>query len=148
MHKINTMEIKTFTWSPEYSVGVQMIDEQHQHFFEIANRILLIAGAEHIEREELFELFSELGNYALYHLGTEEKLFDELAYPDKSAHVAAHDQYRDMIANRFNMALSASDADVREVAKEMAEYSGQWLKEHILAVDKKYMEFFNEHGMR
>lgn len=142
------METKTFTWVPAYSVGVQMIDEQHQHFFEIANRLALLAVAEHIDKEELLYLFGELGNYALYHLGTEENLFNELHYPDAQAHIAAHDQYRDEVANRLSREISEPNADVRVLAEKMARTSNVWLQEHILTVDKKYKEFFNEHGVR
>lgn len=142
------MGIKTFTWNPEYSVGVQMIDEQHQHFFEIANRLALLAVAERIDKEELLYLFGELGNYALYHLSTEENLFNELHYPDAAEHIAAHDRYRDDVANRLSGEISAPNADVRAIVEQMAETSNIWLQGHILTLDKKYKEFFNEHGVR
>ena len=145
---ITIMDKKTFVWHPDYSVGIQMIDEQHQHFFEIANRIILLTEAEHVSQEDLLELFGELGDYALYHLSTEENLFNDLDYPGKEQHIAAHDQYRDAIANQFATKLATAGTDVRAIAAEMAEYSGNWLREHIITVDKQYSAFFNEHGVR
>ncbi len=137
-----------FIWTPEYSVGVQLIDEQHQHFFSIANQLLDLAQVEQPTHEQLVNLFGELGDYALYHLGTEESFFREFAYEDSAAHIAAHDAYRAMIADRFNVELSKSDVDLKGLASEMANYSGTWLQDHILVMDKKYTEAFHRHGFK
>ncbi|EKD23587.1 MAG: hypothetical protein ACD_81C00217G0016 [uncultured bacterium] len=136
----------TFIWTPEYSVGVQLVDEQHQHFFTIANKLIVLAREEQPDRDALFALFGELGNYALYHLSTEESFFREFAYVDAEEHIAAHNVYREMVASRFTNAISDPNADVKKLAEEMALYSGEWLQKHILVMDKKFTVFFNTHG--
>ena len=35
--------LNKFIWKDEYGVGIQLIDEQHKHFFEIVNKILDLA---------------------------------------------------------------------------------------------------------
>ena len=137
-----------FIWTPEYSVGVQLIDEQHQHFFSIANRLLGLAQEEQPTRAQLTDLFGELGDYALYHLSTEESFFREFDYEDTQAHVAAHDAYRKMVAEHFTSELGKPEVDLKHLAAEMANYSGTWLQEHILGMDKKYTEVFNRHGFK
>ncbi|OGM93154.1 hypothetical protein A2372_01965 [Candidatus Wolfebacteria bacterium RIFOXYB1_FULL_54_12] len=136
----------TFIWTSEYSVGVQLVDEQHQHFFAIANKLASISREKSPDREALSNLFGELGDYALYHLSTEESFFRGFNYEDTATHVAAHDAYRDMIANRFMNEIQKPDVDVQKLAEEMAMYSGTWLQEHILGMDKKFTPFFNQHG--
>lgn len=37
--------MQKYIWTEKYSVGVSEIDEQHQHFFAIANEIIEIAEA-------------------------------------------------------------------------------------------------------
>ncbi len=34
-----------------------------------------------------------------------------------------------------------------ELATQMAEYVGDWLKDHILVMDRKYSEFLHEKGI-
>ena len=136
----------TFIWTQEYSVGVQLVDEQHQHFFAIANKLASISREKSPDREVLSNLFGELGDYALYHLSTEESFFRGFDYEDAAAHVAAHNAYRDMIANRFMFEIQKSGVDFQKLAEDMALYSGAWLQEHIMIMDKKFTPFFNQHG--
>ena len=140
--------MNTFVWSPEYSVGVQLVDEQHQHFFSIANTLVAISREDDPDRESLLNLFGELWDYALYHLSTEESFFRGFEYEDAAEHVAAHDAYREMIASRFTNEMQKPDADMKKLAEEMAVYSGTWLQDHILGMDKKFTAFFNVHGFK
>lgn len=135
-----------FIWTPEYGVGVQIIDEQHRNFFAIANRLIDLSHQENPAKEDLILQFSELGNYALYHLSTEEIFFREFNYEDAPAHIAAHDAYRDMIASHFTNAISDPNVDIKKLAEEMALYSGTWLQQHILVMDKKFTAVFHMHG--
>ncbi len=136
-----------FVWTDEYGVGIQIIDEQHRHFFEIVNKIFALADNEQSTKEELFFLASELGNYAMYHLGTEEEYFDKFKYPDAILHVSSHNQYREMIKKYLDRAKN-EEAGVKKLVEEVASFSGNWLSHHILEVDKKYTKFFNEHGLK
>jgi len=135
-----------FVWTSEYSVGIKEIDEQHQHFFEIANRIIDLTMKTDLAQEDVAKSLEELGNYAFYHLGTEEGYFDKFNYPDAPLHIAAHNDYRKMV-NDYFVQLRAAGSDFKKIAEEMASYSINWLSGHILLVDKKYTQFFNEHGL-
>lgn len=136
-----------FIWTDEYGVGIQLIDEQHKHFFEIVNKIFGLADNESSAKEELSALLDELGNYALYHLGTEEEYFSSYKYPDAVLHIDSHNKYRDVIKEYQDRVRSGKE-DVKKIVEEVASYSGDWLSHHILEVDKKYTKFFNEHGLK
>lgn len=135
-----------FIWTPEYGVGVKSIDEQHQHFFEIVNRILDLLEKEDISKEEILKPLGELGDYAFYHLKTEENYFDEFNYPDAPAHRQAHDAYRSQV-NDYLGRINKEETNFNELAGQMTSFSGSWLFEHILVMDKKYSVFFNKHGL-
>ncbi len=135
-----------FIWTEEYSVGIKTIDEQHRRFFEIANSIIDL-GEKNVSKEELLAALGQLGDYALYHLGTEEKYFDEFHYSEAARHVAIHNQYREKIKNYLD-ATRNEKANIKELAKEIASYSGDWLSHHILIMDKQYTKFFIEHGLK
>ena len=135
-----------FVWTNKYSVGIQLIDEQHKHFFEIVNKILDFVDKELSTKEELFALLNEFENYAMYHLGTEEEYFDILKYPDAILHIDNHNKYREIIKKYINRARE--ETEIKKIAEEVASYSSSWLSGHILEVDKKYTKFFNEHGLK
>ena len=136
-----------FIWTDEYGVGIELIDEQHKHFFEIVNKAFDFISKESIARRELSDLLDELGNYALYHLGTEEEYFDSLNYPDAILHITSHNKYREMIKKYLNRVRDEKE-DMGKLIEEAASYSGNWLSQHILEVDKKYTIFFNERGLK
>jgi len=138
--------MKKFIWTIEYSVGVESIDEQHQHFFDIANKILELVDSESSEGRVLFESLEELGNYAFYHLKTEEDYFDKFNFALAQEHVDAHNLYRKKVNEMMDRARKGED--IKKIMKEAASYSGEWLLNHILVMDKKYTKFLQEHGVK
>lgn len=137
---------KKFIWTNEYSVGIQMIDEQHRHFFDIANKIIDFTDTQFPQKENLLAMLKELGDYAFYHLGTEEDYFNKLDYQDATSHIAEHNKYRERIKNYF-VRIKSEETDTKELVEEVAVYSSDWLAQHIMLIDKKYTKFFNEHGL-
>lgn len=134
-----------FIWSDEYSVGVKLIDSQHKRFFEIANNIIDLAEKTP-QREKLMNLVNDLGDYAFYHLNTEEEYFDEFNYKEAGAHVLAHSDFREKVQHYFNLTRDEK-TDIEKLAPKVAEYTIDWLKNHIIAMDKKYSKCFKEHGL-
>lgn len=138
--------MEKFIWKDEYSVGIPSIDEQHKHFFEITDRMIDLAEQANPVKEILVSVIGELGDYAMYHLKTEEEYFDKFAYAGAPEHVMAHDLYREKIAGYLAMAHDPA-SDLAKLAEDVASYSINWLSNHILLLDKKYTVFFEEHGI-
>lgn len=141
---------EAFTWTEEYSVSVQLFDEQHKVFFHIANNILdfLHADMEKTRKKNtMISLLKDLQSYAIYHLNSEEEYFNQFHYQDAAAHIAAHDSFRKTM-ERFMKNAEQESADIEKIGREMAEFTGNWLLKHILVVDKGYSQFFHEHGMQ
>lgn len=115
-------------------------------FFKIANSVLDMAEKDDISKEELMIKISELGNYALYHLGTEEAMFDAYDYPEKEEHVKSHNAFRKSVEEMMNNARL--DGDTKEIAKKMANFAGEWLMDHIMVVDQRYADFFVSKGLK
>lgn len=138
--------MEKFIWKEENSVGIKEIDEQHKRFFEIVNGIIDLVVKEDLAKEEAIKSLQELGDYAFYHLSTEESYFDKFKYQDAPLHINAHNEYRESVSEYFRKANSP-DIDIKKLAEEMAAYSGNWLLAHIVVVDKLYTKFFNEHGL-
>ena len=138
--------MEQFTWTTKYSVGIKSIDEQHQHFFDVANRLVGTALNTAATKEEVIALVGSLGDYAFYHLKTEEDYFDKFKYPEADMHIAEHNKFRDEVKKYFDV-IKEENTDIYKIGKEAAIFAGNWLYHHILLVDTKYTKFFIEKGL-
>jgi len=134
-------------WTKEYSVHIAELDEQHKEFFKLCNELLDLAEQESFTNEQAFIKVLRLGDYASYHLGTEEEFFAKTNYPDAPHHIEIHNQFRQTTKDFINK-LREDGANTKELIKEISSFSSNWLADHILVVDKKYTEWLNEHGIK
>ncbi|MGC9968893.1 MAG: bacteriohemerythrin [Minisyncoccia bacterium] len=136
-----------FVWTPEYSVGVKEFDDQHKHFFALANKVYEMAMSGSVDKKGLGMAGDEFGNYSLYHLSTEEEYFKKYGYPDASPHIAAHDLYREKIQDYLTR-LRREEPDLNQAARELSDFAADWLFRHILSMDRNYKAFFNGKGIQ
>lgn len=136
-----------FVWDDKYSVDIDVIDEQHKQFFAITNKIVFLISEGKAEKDVLMSVLGELGDYALYHLTTEEGYFDQFHYPEADAHREAHNEFREAVSIYLKQ-IREKEGDVSELSKDVAAYARDWLALHILTVDKRYSTFFHEHGLK
>lgn len=135
-----------FTWDENLDVGIKSINEQHQHFIEIANHLLDMTDKESINKDELEAVIEELEKYAFFHLETEENYFEKYGYDGAPPHIAAHDQYRETVKKLVEK-VDDPETDVKALAQECALFSAKWLIKHIQVMDKQYTVFFQEKGV-
>ena len=128
-------------WKKEYSVGVEMIDEQHKMFIGIINE-LYVAIIEKKEKQILDDVFKQLVAYTQFHFQTEERYFDEFHYEGAEEHKMAHKKLCDQIAD-----LQKREGSIMENPFELMDFLEDWLVDHIMGMDKKYGPCFNEHGL-
>ena len=131
------VKMEKISWKEEYSVGVEKIDRQHRHLFEIINKLIDRSGSSS-DSALVSETLTEMLNYAKEHFTTEEELMQEYGYPEIESHKEQHDYFIDTTAE-----LAVSFMDNRNTtAGEIAEFLKLWLTLHILRCDMKYKEFF------
>lgn len=125
---INLMTL--INWQASYSVGIKVIDEQHQHLIEIINAL-----AEKIESTvgeiDLRDFFQEIKNYGDYHFQTEETYFGQYEYPERAAHLAAHKSYRKIVED-----FLSHPGDNHMVAEDLLGFLQKWWVEHITGMDQ------------
>lgn len=138
--------MKKFIWTSEYNLGISVIDEQHQHFFDIVNRIydLLEKGSDN--KEELLKIVKELTDYAFYHLSTEEKYFTQFTYSDIENHMKYHTMFR-IQTGEYSERIRKGDEDLPKLVLEITDFAKNWLTKHILVADKMYAPLFKAHGL-
>lgn len=135
-----------FIWTSEYNLGVGIIDEQHQHFFGIVNKVYDLLENKEASHEEVLKIINELTEYALFHLGTEEKYFNQFAYADQENHMKYHNDFR-IKSGEYSDRIKNPEEDINKLALEITDFAKDWLQHHILVADKMYAHFFQEHGL-
>lgn len=132
----------SFTWKDEYSVGVEMIDEQHKMFVGIINE-LYTAIQEKKGDIVLKDIFNQLVAYTQFHFQTEERYFDEFDYEGAAEHKAAHQALIKQVTD-----LQKKEAEIMENPFKLMDFLEDWLIEHIMGMDKLYGPCFNQHGLK
>jgi hemerythrin len=138
--------MEKFVWTNDYNLNISIIDEQHQHFFEIVNRVYDLLEKGTNDRDEIIAIINELKDYAFYHLATEEKYFNQFAYADMVNHMKAHTMFR-LKAEEYSDRINNENEDLGKLALEIDDFAKTWLSHHIIIADKKYAPFFKEHGL-
>lgn len=130
-------------WIQEMSVGVGLIDKQHQEFVGLINDLTdhdLVGHARMVTGLTLMKLDS----YARHHFSTEEEYFLLYGYPDAAEHVAAHRLLLKEAADFVDRFFNRNE----DVAAESGIFLFGWLEDHLRNMDRKYTRCFNEHGLR
>jgi hemerythrin-like metal-binding protein len=132
-----------FAWKPEYVFGIKEIDDQHQYFVSILDRLYdgILHGA---PREELGKTLETLIAYAVNHFDTEEKYFTEFNYDGAAEHIAKHQELKSKVLD-FQQKFSENKVDISE---DLIDFLEDWLVEHLLNLDRKYVACFHKHGLR
>lgn len=125
-------------WTPNLSVGVEMIDDQHKMWFEKAEK-LFDAGKNHQAKEYIGELLTFLDDYTKKHFADEEKYMLSIHYPEYEAQKKAHTTFIAELAKlRNDFDTSGGSLMVILNANQMVV---DWLTKHISNMDKKIGEF-------
>jgi hemerythrin len=132
-------------WDSSLSVGVKLIDDQHQELFRQVNG-LLDALMKNQAKEELGKLLGFLGKYTVDHFGAEEKLMAQYKYPDAPAHKKQH---ADFVAAFLKL---KAEFDARgatpTVSITLNKFVCQWLRDHIGGSDTALGKFLKASGAR
>jgi len=99
-----------YVWTQEMSVGVQELDEQHQHLFQLLNDVVgLTMEHPNAKMEEKLELLDGIMDYDLYHLKYEEERMHEFDCGNP-IHLRAHEWYREISKDTSTPQASRSEA--------------------------------------
>ena len=128
----------TLAWSDEYSIGIDVIDRQHQRILDYINQVYNITADSKAE-PALQEVLNNLIDYTYSHFEFEEALMEEAEYDDLDGHQLTHKNFCHLISKmkeRFDRG--------EPVAVELAEMLNRWLLNHIVADDRSYAEIVRQ----
>lgn len=132
----------TITWNDSFSVKVLAIDQQHKKLVDMINE-LTDAMRSGKGRDILNKIISGLILYTGTHFKTEEKYFDQFDYPEAEIHKKEHEAFVLKVLE-FKKGFEKGDLNL---TVEIMDFLSDWLQNHIKGSDKKYSQFFNDHGL-
>lgn len=123
------------SWKEEYSIGVEMIDEQHKHLFAIGNRIYDLLENYILEDkyDKIILIIDELKQYTKYHFGSEEQYMLQIKYPKYFSQKVEHD---DFISKLEEVEFKDIDENQDKYLRDLLTFVFNWILEHILKKDK------------
>lgn len=132
-------------WDKSLSVGVRLIDDQHQELFRQVNG-LLEALAKNQGKEELGKLLGFLGKYTIDHFGAEERLMAQYKYPEAPKH---KQQHADFVAAFLKLKAEFDKAGATpNVSITLNRFVCNWLREHIGGSDTALGKFLKAAGAK
>jgi hemerythrin len=131
-----------FGWSPEYSVQIEELDDQHKKLLEMMNEAYS-AIQDKASPVNVSILLSEMCDYAIGHFSKEELLLKKFEYKHFDAQKKEHDFFFDQISN-FKIKLMEGDP---LIVDEIAVFLKTWFYKHIVEHDKDYSEFLHQNGI-
>ena len=129
-------------WNQELEVGIGLIDEQHRWLVDRTNELHEHMQVSEPDHEEIARLLDGLMDYTTNHFIAEEELFQRLDYPEAAAHKSEHDHF---IAQIMELLQRHELGNVS--GSEALEFLMHWLLNHIVKVDRAYVDFFKAQGV-
>jgi hemerythrin-like metal-binding protein len=131
-----------FSWSEQYEIDIPSVDRQHKHLVEIINRVQQAVLARR-GKVVLGKALEELIGYTQAHFAAEEKVLDSCGFPDFLAHHGEHERLAFALMV-FHQKITSSELPP---SIDVIAFLKDWLGQHILNVDKKYVPFLKGKGV-
>ncbi len=125
-------------WKEEYSIGMDLIDQQHQYLFEIGNNAYKLLKNEKGDNQfnNIALIIQDLRNYTKFHFQTEEEYMVKINYKEYAGQKKEHDEF---IHKLDRIDLEQIKNDPQKFMEDILVFIFDWLLDHILKKDKLIM---------
>lgn len=134
---------KLIYWQSYYSVQITELDEQHKKLIEIINT-LYDAYLSEIQQDKISSIIEEMYEYADVHFKTEENYFEKFGYKEANEHKAEHTSFLEKIKS-FECGYKKNS---KLLSLQIMNFLQEWLSNHIMKTDKKYIGLFKAKGLK
>lgn len=125
-----------FQFTEDCRIGIEQIDQEHEHLFELIQRGIDILHNEYVTEHygDIKELLSELEYYAQEHFTHEEAYMEEIRDPELIMQRTQHLFFSEKI-REWTFANIDEQESQRQVLEELMEFLARWLYHHIIGSD-------------
>jgi len=131
-------------WTDSLAIGIPLIDDQHKTWITRLNAVAA-AIASHQGPDQVALTLGFLIEYTQFHFATEEKHMTANAYPELEQHRARHDELRTTLDNLVQD--FEEEGPTHSLADAVNTFLGNWLTNHIEAVDQRFGAFLKDKGI-
>lgn len=132
-----------FAWSKEdHSVGVVAFDQEHQRLAKLMSQIHATVHEDR-DRDRAQRLLETLLYETGAHFAHEERVMEQVGYPEKEAHAAEHAALLLQAKELFQKFQSGNIS-----ALALPAFLKVWLISHMQDADRKYAAHMRRNGVR
>ena len=122
-----------YQFTKDCLIGVEQIDKEHEHLFELVNNTADLLMKEDVKRSDVTNLFRELNDYAVLHFAHEEEYMMQINDPELPRQKEMHQAF---VAKLKELEVGdIKSQDDKETVKNILEFVARWLFSHILSSD-------------
>ena len=125
-----------FQFTKDCMIGIEQIDGEHQHLFELINKGIEILQNEYVGEHyrEIKELLAELEEYAEEHFAHEEAYMEKIRDPELILQRTQHMFFREKIREWSFYNIDEEESQ-RELLGDLMQFLAKWLYHHIIGSD-------------
>ncbi|WP_411681751.1 bacteriohemerythrin [Clostridium thailandense] len=122
-------------WKNDFEIGVDLIDSQHKHLFEIGNNAYeLLKNDLYLDKyNKIILIIDDLRQYTKYHFKCEEDYMLKTNSPEYIIQKKEHDGF---IKKIDNLNLDKIDEDQQKYIEDILSFIFSWILGHIIQKDK------------
>lgn len=128
-----------FEWDEILSVGIDVVDDQHQELFRIGRELVYVLENtfEGLDQyDDIVKLIKELHTYAIFHFSEEEQLMEKADFIGLAAH---RFQHKIFVKKIEEIELGELDEDQKNHALDLLDFLANWITNHIMKIDREYI---------
>ncbi len=139
--KESTCKHPMVTWKDSFLIGNELIDSEHKHLFDIAQKAFEHNDESMSRKERVKLILSELYDYTKTHFAHEEVLMQAIEFYDLDSHILLHRQIEQEM-HTFIKSLSVIGLESFE--EKLALFIEKWLIYHVINDDRRIAEWMSD----
>jgi hemerythrin len=131
-------------WNDRLMTGIAAIDGDHRKLVAMINELYeaILAGS---SEEALHQILDRLVDYTCFHFSREEAFFTQVHYPEEQQHRAEHTRMVEWVKG---IHAQVKEGTAIAPSLEVMNYLKDWLFDHILGSDQRYVACLRAAGVR
>lgn len=125
-----------YEFTDDYLTGIELIDKEHEHLFEIANETYNLLKNEFVtdKYDRIVALLEELKDYTKTHFAHEEEYMKSINYQYIWSEIHQHRTFEKKLDD---IDLKKLDDSQQEYILEILDFLTKWLSGHIKGADRR-----------
>jgi hemerythrin len=119
-------------WKPNYSVGIDSMDDEHQQMIQLINEIYEEL-AQRRDPESVEQFLGDTHSAIAMHFALEERMMRDAGYSEYAAHKGDHEDLLDQILEMMDEFAEDSEAGFRILSERLSD----WFSGHFSTFDAR-----------